>query len=151
MPAHQTCFNTIGEGCGRLLSLTTDFHRKGRFPDGSPRYTTLCKECNNEKKRAWREANPDRVTAWNKRDWRVHRDERQRGHAEYREANRDKLIEADRARYARDRPILLATAAKYRLDRLEAEREADRRYRTENGDAINARRRERRARRRALR
>lgn len=150
MTVHQTCFNTIGEGCGRLLPLS-GFHRRGRLRDGSPRYTALCRECSNEKKREWRAANPDRVTAYNKRDWRVHRDARQRRNAEYRQANRDALIEADRARYARDRPVILAKAAKYRLDHLEAEREADRRYRTENRDEINARRRETSARRRALR
>jgi hypothetical protein len=98
----QTCVNTIGEGCGRVLPLT-EFHRKGKYADGSARHHSLCKECNRVKLREWREANPARVTAYNKRDWRVHRDERSERNAAYYGAHADELRQRERERYERIR------------------------------------------------
>jgi hypothetical protein len=95
----QTCANTIGEGCGRVLPLT-EFHRKGKRADGTPRYHALCKVCNREKLRAWRAANPERVTAYNRRDWIVHREKRSEAHAEHYLEHADELRARERDRVA---------------------------------------------------
>lgn len=122
----QTCANTLGEGCGRVLPVS-EFHRKGRYADGSPRYTALCKACNREKLRVWRAHNPERVSAYNKRDRRVHRDARLESGRAYRLEHGDELRERARERYAANPEPRRAASAAWRAKNPEKAREKDRR------------------------
>lgn len=113
---HRTCFDSLGRGCARTLPVA-GFHRQGRNADGSVRYTSLCRDCNNEKKREWRESNPELVAAQNRRYAVSHLDEKAAYNRLYNEAHAEERRTHERERYATHRTRIRARRAEQRRRR----------------------------------
>jgi 5-methylcytosine-specific restriction endonuclease McrA len=128
-----------------------DFHRCKRSRDG---HVSRCTICTGTQTRAWRAANRERRTAYQRAYYRAHADGVAVRTGRWRERNADRVKAARRARYATDRARAIEASRAWRAanpERLSAQgrawraanparkRNNDRRYREANRERIRQR------------
>ncbi len=93
--------------CG-LEKPLTEYYHGGR--------DTACKPCYNRQAIAWAKANPEKVRAIKKRNWKT-RPKRFEESRRWRERNPEKVRAAKRAAYLKNRPYYLARSSAYQAEK----------------------------------
>lgn len=140
-PVLKHCSN-----CQEWLPANTDtFYAHKRHRDG---LDNCCRECRKAKSKAWREANPGRLSEYLRQYRPANAEQIQANVRAYRTEHADELREANRARYQRNRTeIRKADAEKYSVSakfREETKRRVSAYRKTDAGRAAETRKRAKR-------
>lgn len=128
--------------CGNPYPLTSEYFVKDkRNPQG---FMTICKSCRNANKKAWNDANPDKVKAMKKRDQEKHADRIKAQQKRWNENNQEHVSEYRKDYYSQNRERLIEAASQYQRDNRESVNSKNRawyRANPEKSKAIGTRKR----------